>query len=264
LVSSCLLPFPPHTYCRLFAIRDSHEPIHADPEATASHPEGVSKNPISGYPFLKSEKLVHLLQAGFQPRENPVIRDLIKNVIDDIYSDAKEKCTLYLERSWQAMIIPGKYQSPPHRRKIILLTQHAIRSARSPRGRRNILPFFKSFRNAAKLGRRVGRRCPGTVLYLIYVPLMNRFIIQLWRNPLYHQSDAKKYKAVNKPDLSHWFDVIVMSVKGATSAASIHSGGGACFLSKLQAIDSLVCNSDYDGGMYIPSFLSHFFTLSSW
>ena len=71
-------------------------------------PDAVAKNPISGYPVQKHEKLVHLLQAGFQPRENPVVRELIKNLIDDTFAEAKEKCTLGVELSWQAMIIPGR------------------------------------------------------------------------------------------------------------------------------------------------------------
>ncbi|KAF9011305.1 RNA dependent RNA polymerase-domain-containing protein [Cyathus striatus] len=144
----------------------------------------------SGMPFSMNEFAVELIQAGFHPAHNTVLRDKIQYIIKGAIDSAVDKCRIPLSYSISGFIIPDPLD---------VLEEGQI--------------FYCSSQQL---------RDPKTDLLSGQV-LTGEIIVG--RYPLRLPSDMQKIVAVDVPVLREYMDVIVASTRGSHSLASMLAGG---------------------------------------
>ncbi|TFK18698.1 hypothetical protein FA15DRAFT_649270 [Coprinopsis marcescibilis] len=150
----------------------------------------TGRNPYSGAPHGISEKIMEMLQAGFNVTENKLLRDDTMKLIDITLNTAIENCRIPLKESINAFIIPDPLG-------ILEEGQIYYRSSQPMKNPRTEMMFDV---------------------------IMGKVVVG--RYPMHLPSDLQKVEAVDRRELSGWTDVVIASVKGERSLASLLSGGG--------------------------------------
>ncbi|RDB19363.1 putative RNA-dependent RNA polymerase SHL2 [Hypsizygus marmoreus] len=147
------------------------------------------RNELSGKPFTAHEFALESLQAGFKPPEFKVLQDKMRYIMQQTISSTVEKFQIPLEQSLSAVIIPD------------------------PLG--VLEPGEVYYRSSQSITDPVTQT---TFNVLTGDVLLGRYPVRL-------PSDIQKVKAVNKPELARWSDVLILPTKGTFSLASLLSGG---------------------------------------
>ncbi|KAJ7439963.1 RNA dependent RNA polymerase-domain-containing protein [Mycena latifolia] len=158
----------------------------------------TGRNAFNGQPLTVAEVAMDLLQAGFDPRQLPYLSTKIYNVVKTTMETFLAKYRIPLCDSLEAYIIPGQWldcsvTSPAHSGRL------------DPSGKlKEGQVFFKSSRDPEG-------------------PLQGALVIG--RYPMRESSDMQKVTAVDIPALRAYVDVLVISIHGCRSLASLLAGG---------------------------------------
>ncbi|KAG6878032.1 hypothetical protein C0993_000572 [Termitomyces sp. T159_Od127] len=145
----------------------------------------------NGAPLTLSEYVMELLQAGFHPRDSSLLKEKIRYLVETTIKSIVDKFSIPLPESLNAFIVPDP----------------------------------------------LGVLKEGEVYYRSSVPIINSETqdvfnvltgnVLLGRYPVRLASDIQKASvmAVDRPELSRWVDVLVVSTQGEKSFASMLSGG---------------------------------------
>ncbi|GLB43650.1 putative RNA-dependent RNA polymerase [Lyophyllum shimeji] len=149
----------------------------------------TGRNEISGAPLSLHEVALELIQAGFRPDKLKPLRDKIRCIVETTIKSIVDKFSIPLPESLGAFIVPDP---------LGILEQGEIyyRSSQSLTD-----PETQTLFNVVT----------GDVL--------------LGRYPVRLPSDIQKVKAVDRPELFKYTDVIIVSTKGNVSLASLLAGG---------------------------------------
>ncbi|CAK5275618.1 unnamed protein product [Mycena citricolor] len=183
-----------------------------DDEDLAEQPSSTAwwVDQTSGCPSSLEETVLYLLDSGFKPQDCSVLREKLSKVVDNCvkrYIDSF-RIDLPIGMSAMAFLVPDE---------LGVLGEGEF--------------FFKSSRHDLQTG-------DGMPTDILIGPAL------ITRHPCKLPTDVQKWTAVDKPELRHFTDVIVLSTKGPRRAADFLSGG------------------DYDGdkGLLVwhPSFVDPF------
>ncbi|KAH9482728.1 putative RNA-dependent RNA polymerase SHL2 [Psilocybe cubensis] len=144
---------------------------------------------VSGCPSSLEETVMCMLDAGFTPQDNPVLRDKLYRFIKGRVGYYIKGYRIDVPMSATAFIVPDTYG---------ILEPGEI--------------FFKS-------SRRAFLNPDGSSTDVVVGKVL------LTRHPCKLPTDIQKMDAVDRPGLHHLTDVIVMSTKGDRRAADLLSGG---------------------------------------
>ncbi|KAF6762282.1 RNA dependent RNA polymerase-domain-containing protein [Ephemerocybe angulata] len=148
-----------------------------------------SPDPYSGCPSSLEETVMQLLDAGFTPKDCPVLRDKLKFIVKGYVKRETQGYRVTVPMSATAFIVPDING---------VLEEGEI--------------FFKS--SARNL-----QQPDGTTTDVLIGDVL------LGRNPCKLPTDVRKWKAVDKPELHGLVDVLVFSTKGKKRAADWLAGG---------------------------------------
>ncbi|KAG0708740.1 RNA dependent RNA polymerase-domain-containing protein [Suillus ampliporus] len=198
---------------RGFAVKDDdieHGDDEDDLDAVIDIPRSVAwwGDEVSGCPSSLEETVMVMLDSGFTPRDCPVLADKLRHVLKSLVDNYVRRYKIEVPMSCVAWIVPD------------------------PSG--TLAPDEVQI-----LSRDSKFRCPdGTESNVVLGDVL------LTRHPCKLPTDTQKVRAVEKPELRHYTDVIVCSVQGTRRFADLLAGG------------------DYDGDKAIaiwqPSIVSHF------
>ncbi|KAJ7590902.1 RNA dependent RNA polymerase-domain-containing protein [Mycena floridula] len=163
-----------------------------DEDEDKSSPQSTAgcSDEASGCPFMMEEMAMCLLDAGFKPQTCAILKSLIGYILKAKIISYAEKYRMEIPMSFTAFLVPDETG---------VLEPGEI--------------FFQSSRHCLPTP-------DGTGLTNIYVGG-----VCLTRHPCKLPSDIQKWKAVDRPELRHICDVIVLSVKGERRSADFLSGG---------------------------------------
>ncbi|KAJ7507906.1 RNA dependent RNA polymerase-domain-containing protein [Mycena galericulata] len=176
-----------------YSERDSGEIDNEDEEENNDQPVSTAwwVDQISGCPSSLEETCLHLLDSGFTPQTCSVLRSKLDKVVKgcvDRYIESY-RIDLPVGMSAMAFLVPDEYG---------VLEAGEF--------------FFKSSRHVLQ----TQDGLPTDIL------LGDALIT---RHPCKLPTDVQKWTAVDRPELRHFTDVIVLSVKGPRRAADFLSGG---------------------------------------
>ncbi|KAI0315577.1 RNA dependent RNA polymerase-domain-containing protein [Amylostereum chailletii] len=144
---------------------------------------------ISGCPSSLEETVMEFLDSGFRPDNNPVLAGKLHEVVKKAVKSHVSKYRLYIPMSCSAFIVPDPFG---------VLEEGEIH-------------VKSSSRNLLLPDRRMSDKITGDVL--------------VTRNPCKLPTDVQKVKAVFRAELDDYVDVVVFSIKGSRSLASLLAGG---------------------------------------
>ncbi|KAG1749874.1 RNA dependent RNA polymerase-domain-containing protein [Suillus paluster] len=163
---------------------------------------------VSGCPSSLEETVMVMLDSGFTPRDCPILAEKLRHVLKTMVDNYVRRYKIEVPMSCVAWIVPDPSGT---------LTPDEVQ----------ILSRDSKFRCA-----------DGTESNVVLGDVL------LTRHPCKLPTDTQKVRAVEKPELRHYTDVIVCSVQGTRRFADLLAGG------------------DYDGDKAIavwqPSIVSHF------
>jgi hypothetical protein len=145
---------------------------------------------VAGFPTRNDERVVQMLEAGFDPAENGFLAQNLQETIAEIMTLEKKKIKIPLGRSTTLLGVPD------------------------PKG--CLLP--------GEVHINFAQRFVDSVSGESYQMLHGRDIL-VARNPSMGSWDIQRVRCVFRPELAHLTDTIVFSVKGPVSLASKLSGG---------------------------------------
>ncbi|KAG2369444.1 RNA dependent RNA polymerase-domain-containing protein [Suillus spraguei] len=197
---------------RGFAVKDDdiEDDDEDDLNAVIEIPRSVAwwGDEISGCPSSLEETVMVMLDSGFTPRDCPVLADKLRHVLKTMVDNFVQRYKIEVPMSCMGWIVPDPSGT---------LAPDEVQ----------ILSKDSKF------------RCPdGTESNVVLGDVL------LARHPCKLPTDTQKVRAVEKPELRRYTDVIVCSVQGTRRFADLLAGG------------------DYDGDKAIavwqPSIVSHF------
>ncbi|KAI5121840.1 hypothetical protein M0805_003273 [Coniferiporia weirii] len=175
---------------RLFGyVRDEREGADGDGEEVDTTSGLVERDVSSGCPTKLYESTREMLQAGFTPLRNSLLRTNLRQIIKNVIEVCLEQFHITVDVSAEAFIVPDPYG---------VLEEGEI--------------FFRSTKC---IGDPTTSVDPHTFLGPVLVT----------RNPTGVASDVRKVTAVSHDKLLSYTDVIVFSIKGKRSLASYLGGG---------------------------------------
>ncbi|TFK18696.1 hypothetical protein FA15DRAFT_243960 [Coprinopsis marcescibilis] len=166
----------------------------------------TGRNPYSGCPHSTYEAILDMLQAGFEPKTNKVLRDYLKRAAANTLNAAIEKYRIPLKESLWAFVIPDPF---------------AVHPMKHPTG--TVIADPLGILKEGEIFCRSSASLTDPITGLPFEVITGDVVIG--RYPMRLPSDLQKVRAVNVPELSKWTDVIIASVRGERSLASLLSGG---------------------------------------
>ncbi|KAF8633592.1 hypothetical protein AX15_001385 [Amanita polypyramis BW_CC] len=161
--------------------------MNIDDDTTSGRYTG--RNKYNGMPLSLPEYALELVQAGFKPAELGALRDKIRYLVQQVIESAVEKYRIPLQESISAYVVPDP-SGTLEEGEIFYRSSQALKDPESQ-----------------------------TMFYVLKGQVL------IGRYPVRLECDVQKVTAVDKPELSEWSDVIIVSTKGERSPASILSGG---------------------------------------
>ncbi|KAK2462852.1 hypothetical protein APHAL10511_005050 [Amanita phalloides] len=149
----------------------------------------TGRNKYSGMPLSSQECAAELIQAGFKPTELEPLRDKIRFIVQNVIDAAVEDYRIKLQESISALVIPDP---------INVLGEGEI--------------YYRS-------SQALKDPATETMFFVLTGPVL------IGRYPVRIDCDMQKVIAVDRPGLSEWSDVVIVSTKGEQSPASILAGG---------------------------------------
>ncbi|KAJ6485142.1 RNA dependent RNA polymerase-domain-containing protein [Mycena vitilis] len=173
--------------------RDSGEIENDDEEESKDKPTSTAwwVDQISGCPSSLEETVMYLLDAGFHPETCSVLRSKLEKVVNGCVDRCIESYRIDLPVGMSAMafLIPDELG-------VLEAGEFFLKSSRHDLQTRDGLPTD-----------------------ILLGPAL------ITRHPCKLPTDVQKWMAVDRPELRHFTDVIVLSVKGPRRAADYLSGG---------------------------------------
>lgn len=153
-------------------------------------PRNPASKLIGVFPADKAEQCNTLVEAGFEPRANPMILDCVNAIVDDFTTKYVEKLRIKLPCSTTVFCAPD------------------------PTGLLRPGEVYLGF-SQEKIDPRSG----------LCENVLRNINVLVARNPAYLSSDMQLRRAVHHDGLRHYKDVILFSTEGDTPLASLLSGG---------------------------------------
>ncbi|KAG8910737.1 hypothetical protein FRC01_006159 [Tulasnella sp. 417] len=181
-------------------------------------------DPNSGWPMERAEQIIVLLQAGFTPSKCRHLASLMKTYLEREVTRITQDCHIPVKRSAEVFAAPD----------------------------------FSGTLKAGEVFFRSSQQCE-----LIDEPaitddtlrgdiIASRFGIRpsslIFRNPIKTPSDARRVKAVDYPQLQEFRDVLLFSIHGERSQASILAGGDydgdtICMIAEPRLVNTFIDSS---------------------
>ncbi|KAI9845512.1 MAG: hypothetical protein M1837_004851 [Sclerophora amabilis] len=155
--------------------------------ATGTLEEGRTIGPL---PNARSKQMVWFLDQGFRPETNAFLNDLSRRFITQQREQLHDRMNIRVGRSTRCFMVPDPAG---------VLDEREIQ-----------LCFYKPFKDSNSL---------------FETDMLHDIDVLVSRNPAHCPWDIQKVRAVFKPELRQYKDVIVFSTKGSTPLASVLSGG---------------------------------------
>ncbi|KAH0591428.1 hypothetical protein H2248_001505 [Termitomyces sp. 'cryptogamus'] len=183
----------------------------------------------SGVPLSLSEYIMESLQAGFHPKDSTLLKDKIRTLVEVTIKSIIDKFSIPLPESLSAFIIPDPLgvlkEGEVYYRSSVAIVDSETQDV------------FNVLTGNVLLGSQIQISSSPRLRYP-----KGRCLVR-FRSMSSHMFFVK-VMAVDRPELSRWADVLIVSAKGEKSFASMLSGG------------------DYDGDkvfiLFLSSLLEHF------
>ena len=177
---------------------------------------------ISGCPSTLEETIMCQIDSGFTPQNCPVLRSKLEKVVKGYVKKHIKSYRIGVPMSAIAFIIPGKISGVddcPMLTDSIPDTLGILEPGEI---------FFKHSRNKFRTLDGLGTDVLlGTVLVTRHPCKLPTDIQKVGSNVLWllYYWTQQQWKAVDKPELHHLVDVVILSTKGSRRAADLLSGG---------------------------------------